>query len=167
MIFDETILYHGATTIVCEPLTHVGRSDLDFGPGFYLTKDRQQAEKWAMTKAGRKKNQKAILNIYKFNQKLFEDANYKTRIFHQYNVEWLDFVAYSRKGQKPWIGYDWIEGGIANDSVISTVDAYVDGMITAEKAMDNLVKENLNHQVCISNQEIIDKYLTFLESSEL
>ena len=71
------------------------------------------------------------------------------------------------KKHESWSGFDWIEGGIANDSVISTVDAYIDGMITAEKAMDELVKEELKHQVCIGNQEIIDKYLSFVESVEI
>lgn len=159
---------HGATTIVREPLTHVGRSDLDFGPGFYVTNDKNQAVKWAITKAGRKKNSKAILNIYRFDQERFlSDAQYITKIFPLYNVEWLDFIAYSRKGHQPWLGIDWIEGGIANDSVISTVDAYIDNMITAEKAMDELIKEHLKHQVCISNQEIIDQYITFVESIEI
>ena len=44
---------------------------------------------------------------------------------------------------------------------------YIDGMITVDKAMDELVKEELKHQVCISNQEIIDKYLSFVESVEI
>lgn len=168
MLNDNTILYHGATAIVREPLTRVGRPDLDFGPGFYVTNDHSQAENWAITKASRKKNLKGILNIYKFDQRLFElESNYSLKIFPSYNVEWLDFVAFSRKGRQPWSDLDWIEGGIANDSVISTVDAYVDGLITAEKAMDALVREELKHQVCISNQEIIDKYLTFIESVEL
>lgn len=168
MLNDNHILYHGATTVVSEPLTSVGRYDLDFGQGFYVTNDRSQAEKWAMTKAGRKKSQKAILNIYRFDQEKFEvEGDYKTKVFPLYNVEWLDFIAYSRKGHKPWAGFDWIEGGIANDSVISTVDAYIDGMITAEKAMDELVKEELKHQVCIGNQEIIDKYLSFVEAIEI
>ena len=40
-------------------------------------------------------------------------------------------------------------------------DVYVDDLITAEQAMDKLIDEELHHQVCISNQEIIDKYLIF------
>lgn len=79
----------------------------------------------------------------------------------------LDFIAASRKGKQPWAGFDWIEGGIANDSVISTVDAYVDGSMPAEMALGKLVKEELKHQVCISNQLIIDQYLTFQESIQL
>ena len=87
MLNDNHILYHGATVVVREPLTSVGRSDLDFGPGFYVTNDRSQAVKWAITKAGRKKRQKAILNIYHFNQEKFEaDGSYKMKVFPLYNV---------------------------------------------------------------------------------
>ena len=165
---DEYVLFHGATSVVCEPLTHVGRPDLDFGPGFYLTNNREQAVSWALTKAARKKNHKAVLNVYRFEQGLFlSEKAFRSRIFPSYDKEWLDFIAESRKGQQPWAGYDWIEGGIANDSVISTVEAYVDGFITAEVALGRLVNENLKHQVCISNQVIIDKYLSFVEAIEL
>lgn len=69
MLNDDSILYHGATTVVSEPLTNVGRLDLDFGPGFYVTNDRSQAVKWAITKAARKKRQKAILNIIALTKK--------------------------------------------------------------------------------------------------
>ena len=168
MYIDDYILYHGAVLSVPEPLAHVGRPDLDFGPGFYVTNDRDQAIKWANTKAGRKRGLKPILNIYRFDQERFiADGNYSMKIFPEYNVEWLDFIAYSRKGQQPWKGLDWIEGGIANDGVISTVDAYIDGRMTPEMAMGELIKEDLRHQVCILNQEIIDRYITFVESIEI
>ncbi len=168
MYIDDHILYHGAVVSVREPLAHVGRSDLDFGPGFYVTNDRDQAIKWANTKAGRKRGLKPVLNIYNFDQERFiADGNYAMKIFPEYNVEWLDFIAYSRKGKQPWKGLDWIEGGIANDGVISTVDAYIDGRMTPEMAMGELIKEDLRHQVCILNQESIDRYLTFVESIEI
>lgn len=168
MYIDDHILYHGAVLSVPEPLAHVGRPDLDFGPGFYVTNDRDQAIKWANTKAGRKRGLKPVLNIYRFDQERFiVDGNYSMKIFPEYNVEWLDFIAYSRKGQQPWKGLDWIEGGIANDGVISTVDAYIDGRMTPEMAMGELIKEDLRHQVCILNQEIIDRYITFVESIEI
>lgn len=82
-------------------------------------------------------------------------------------ILWLDFIAQSRKNCKPWEGYDWIEGGIADDRVISTVDAYIDGYMSASQAMDRLVNEQLRHQVCILNQEIIDNYMVFDHSETL
>ncbi|GEM_PF-6270857 len=30
-------VYHGAVQVVKEPLVHVGRENLDFGKGFYVT----------------------------------------------------------------------------------------------------------------------------------
>lgn len=165
---NNIFLYHGATAIVREPLTNVGRSDLDFGPGFYLTNDREQAVKWAQTKAGRKKGLSAVLNIYSFDLDTFlADQTYHRLVFSSYDIQWLDFIAASRKGQQPWKNLDWIEGGIANDSVISTVDAYVDNSMPAEMAIGKLIKEDLKHQVCISNQLIIDRYLHFREAVEL
>ena len=36
-------LYHGSHVSVPSPLTGVGRKELDFGPGFYVTNLREQA----------------------------------------------------------------------------------------------------------------------------
>ncbi len=160
------LLYYGSTVEVLKPSATYGRADLDFGPGFYLSNNREQAEKWANTKASRHNNSIAVLNIYTFDEQLFEssETKYIKCIFETYNIEWLDFVAASRKGKQPWLNIDWIEGGIANDNVITTVDAYVDGFITAEQAIKQLMHEDLRHQVCIQNQKIIDSFLHFKES---
>lgn len=51
--------------------------------------------------------------------------------------------------------------------MISTVDAYIDGFITPEEmAMDRLINEKLHRQICILSQEIINRYLKFVESFE-
>ena len=39
-MMDRT-LYHGSSVIVEQPLASIGRRDLDFGPGFYLTPLRE------------------------------------------------------------------------------------------------------------------------------
>lgn len=43
----KVILYHGSFIAVKSPLVSVGRRELDFGPGFYVTRLRDQAERWA------------------------------------------------------------------------------------------------------------------------
>lgn len=60
--------------------------------------------------------------------------------------------------------YDIVEGGVANDNVIDTVEDYENGIITAEQVLGQLRYKKVNHQICILNQEIIDKYLTFKHS---
>lgn len=39
--------------------------------------------------------------------------------------------------------------------------------MTPEMAIDKLVNQRLHHQICILNQEIIDRYLLFVESFEV
>lgn len=60
--------------------------------------------------------------------------------------------------------FDVVEGGVANDSVIDTVEDYEKGIITAEQALGQLKYKKVNHQICILNQEVIDKYLIFVKS---
>lgn len=160
-------LYHGSVLSVPKPLANISRRDLDFGPGFYMTSLREQAEKWARIKSERHKNSTPTLNVYELDDFGLSNTSYCGLKFESYNKDWLDFVASSRKGNNPWVGYDYIEGGIANDSVITTVDLYVDGLITVEQALDKLINEDLRHQLCILNQSIIDQFLTFKESLDL
>ena len=49
-------LYHGSSAKVEAPLVHLGRTDLDFGQGFYLTQLKEHAEAWAIIICSRKKN---------------------------------------------------------------------------------------------------------------
>ena len=72
-----------------------------------------------------------------------------------------------RKGKDISSEYDIVEGGVANDNVIDTVEDYEKGIITAEQALGQLCYKKINHQICILNQEVIDKYLSYIESITL
>lgn len=69
-----------------------------------------------------------------------------------------------RKGGSMQSKYDLVEGGVANDNVIDTVEDYENGIITADQALGQLKYKEVNHQICILNQEIADKYLSFISS---
>ena len=43
-------VYHGSVEIVDQPLVHIGRDNLDFGKGFYVTDVIKQAKTWAQIK---------------------------------------------------------------------------------------------------------------------
>lgn len=45
--------------------------------------------------------------------------------FTAYDKDWLDFIVGNRQGKNPAKDYDYIEGGIANDRVIDTVNLYM------------------------------------------
>ena len=161
-------LYHGTYLSIPEPLAKVGRKNLDFGPGFYLTMIESQAKDWAIIISSRKgRETKAVVNVYHFDIESAEADNVRLKRFNTYNIEWLNYVVDCRKGKDISLDYDIVEGGVANDNVIDTVEDYEKGIITAEQALGQLRYKKVNHQICILNQEVIDKYLLYIESITL
>ena len=127
-----------------------------------------QAINWATIIAGRKgRNTKGVINIYDFDIEKAEKDNIRFKRFPSYDIEWLDYVVDCRKGKDISSSYDIVEGGVANDNVIDTVEDYEKGIITAEQALGQLRYKQINHQICILNQEVIDKYLLHIKSITL
>lgn len=161
-------LYHGSYVRIEYPEVTKGRTKVDFGQGFYLTSIQSQAEKWSRVIAFRKGPAfKPVVNVFELSDDLFTDANFSIKSFEEYNVEWLEYVVDCRKGGKLQLEYDVVEGGVANDNVIDTVEDFENGRITAEQALGQLIFKKVNHQICIRNQQIIDKYLKFVSSYNL
>lgn len=160
-------LYHGSYIEVATPFVGLGRKKVDFGQGFYLTKLQSQAQSWAAAIAERKgRNIRPVVSSYNLDYDSIISNGYRIKVFEKYDLEWLDYVIDCRRGGMMHKQYDLVEGGVANDNVIDTVEDYENGIINAEQALGQLVYKKVNHQICILNQEIIDKYLVFI-SSEL
>lgn len=160
-------LYHGSTSIVKYPLVAAGRNGLDFGKGFYLTSLEEQAARWTARVKLLGARNIGYINEYSFDIEKLSEGNYRRINFDSYNRDWLEFVVSNRKGGDRWKQYDVVEGGVANDQVIDTVENYLSGVITAEQALGKLVYAKPNHQICILNQEVIDRCLTFEAYREL
>ena len=156
------IVYHGSIISVSEPLVTVGRKNLDFGPGFYVTDIREQAISWASRPLNA--GQPHILNVYEFDKDSVAQSKYNYLQFESYNIDWLDFVVGTRRGQELWTGYDVIEGGIANDRIFNTIELYISNLIPKEDALKRLQYEQPNNQICILSQSVIDSSLHFVES---
>lgn len=61
-------------------------------------------------------------------------SKFKVLQFKEYDEKWLDFIVANRSSLNKWKEYDYIEGGIADDRVIDTIEAYMIGNITLEMA---------------------------------
>ena len=85
----------------------------------------------------------------------------RCKVFKAYDIEWLEFIVGNRTGQELAKGYDYIEGGVANDRVIDTVNLYIAGLMELNTALRELSKHQPNNQMCLLNQEIIHKYLIY------
>lgn len=155
------ILYHTSISTIDKPDVVHSRPHLDFGKGFYLTGIRMQAVSYGDRFI--KQGEVAILNQYELQP---IDSNFSHKIFNAYDAEWLDFIAACRKGL-PHQHFDIIEGGVADDQVFNTIDLYFAGIYTKEQALQELRFKKPNHQICITNQAVIDQYLRFIKSVKL
>ena len=158
-------VYHGATDVVSSPICAFGRPRLDFGQGFYVTDIKEQAIRWAKTMSG-KRSLPPVLNIYTLNRELILLEG-KHKIFTSYDAEWLDFIVANRRGKNLASEYDYIEGGIANDRVIDTVNLYIQGLIDSATALQQLAFCKPNNQICLINQSLTDKYLHYYGSERI
>ncbi len=141
-----------------QPDTHHSRRELDFGPGFYLTSIREQAEKYSVRFSRRKES--AWLNIYDMKDD-WSEWNIKT--FEHYNEEWLDFVLQCRRGTS-FGDYDMVIGGIADDKVFETVDMFFSGLLPKEETLRRLAFEKPNIQYCIRRDAMLRDLITFTDA---
>lgn len=156
-------IYHGTTEVIENPDVKHSKRYLDFGKGFYLTTYETQAQKWALRKAMRK-NTEAIVNIYELDENW---ESFRVLSFEEENDKWLDFVCACRKGEELNMDYDIIIGNVADDDVFKTVDMYFRGLWDKEKVLGELRYYKMNNQICIVNQETIDKLLTYVDYYEV
>lgn len=156
-------VYHGSNVVVNEPLVGIGRENLDFGLGFYVTALTEQADTWAGNKARYYMQSEGYVSQYEFDKNAAVAA-FRYHKFEAYDREWLHFIVGNRDGGDEWCQWDIIEGGVANDRVIDTVENYKAGLIDEETALRLLAQHQPNHQICITKQEVVDRYLRFAGS---
>jgi hypothetical protein len=118
------ILYHGSLETIKEPNPFIGRKNVDFGQGFYLTDLREQAVRWLKRRKKTNSLKKGILNIYEYT----ENVDLKIKKFNGYCEEWLDFVVLNRTNNASNADYDIVIGNVADDEVIVAIDNYIEAL---------------------------------------
>ncbi|MFC2335468.1 MAG: DUF3990 domain-containing protein [Prevotella sp.] len=111
-------LYHG-TNIKFNKID-LGKSKpcKDFGPGFYLSDRRQQAEELANARVELLGGKPFVLE-YDFNESLLNNNQLNIRLFDDYTEDWANFIIANRNNSLPTPihHYDIVVGPIANDRV--------------------------------------------------
>lgn len=157
-------VYHAGVEEIKKPDVFHSRPQLDFGPGFYLTDIYEQAVNWSIRRANKFKREPIINKYLLRREDLRELSGGRSCIFKAYNDEWLDFVVGNRLGQDLWKSYDYIEGGVADDRVVDTIDLYMTGFIPRSEGIERLKYLKPNNQICISRQSLLDEFLSFTDS---
>lgn len=174
MILNNNMeLYHGSYMIVDKPDLAKCNKGKDFGQGFYITTDYNQAKKFvsssirkAMKNGATVDGKKGYVSVYKMDI----DLDYKIYEFKSADSEWLHCVAAHRRSSlfkngvlDEWKKYDVIIGKIADDTTNQVITAYIEGLYgepgteTADNiAISLLMPERLNNQICIRTDKALD-----------
>lgn len=152
------IVYHGSfMTVKKTDIEHSFRQ-LDFGKGFYVTGNYEQAENWARRKVLIMGKGSPIINIYKMNEN-WDGLRVKT--FDENLVEWLDFVCGCRDEELFYQQYDMITGKVANDKVFRVIDMYRSGDWSRERALKEIKVYPNYEQTAFITSKAIERLLTF------
>ena len=133
------ILYHGSTVDITRIDLSRSRPNKDFGRGFYLSADKQQALRMAQFKALTEGGQ-PVLNTYEFDERAMTDERLRVLTFDGYSRQWVDFIFLNRNNpvERPAHDYDIVYGPIANDRVGVQIGKYEAGDITLDQFLENL-----------------------------
>ena len=155
------LLYHGSNVEVSNPQILTSDRCLDFGKGFYLTSNFDQAKRWAELTVKRRKTGKATISVFDFDDTSVSDL--KILHFSQAQKEWLEYVTMNRKNQViPNDDYDIVIGPVANDRTMPVISLYFAGIYDIEETIKRLMPQKLCDQYTFRSENAIKK-LKFLE----
>lgn len=172
--FNNITVYHGSYTVVSEPDLNKCKEGKDFGRGFYITTDKNQAIKFAKLIAQRYNTTFGVLNEYILSD--MEGLSYYA--FENTDMDWLNCVVGNRRKQykklsQKWIDYDVLSGKVANDDTSTVINAYLLGIYgevgsiaAGQTAISNLEPENLKDQLCFRTDKALVK-LSFVKSEKV
>lgn len=147
-------VYHGSYTTIKQPKVIIGRNTKDFGPGFYCTILREQAERWA------RRYDTPIINTYTVRM----NTHLHILEFQSMTEEWLDFIINCRHGIPH--DYDIVIGAMADDQIYNYISDYMDGILTREQFWTLARFKYPTHQINFCTKEAF-KCLEFVSSKEV
>jgi len=158
-------LYHGSDIQVSHPEIDKGKPYKDFGKGFYLSADINQANEMASQRASQFIDAKPIVTTFEFDESAMTDGSLKVKQFETYTEEWAEFVLRNRdrKTPQPYHDYDIVYGPIADDSIVRQLRKFELGDI---KTLADLMRElkypqGITFQYFFGSEKALQK-LTFL-----
>lgn len=155
------ILYHGSNIKIKTPKIIPSKRLLDFGMGFYLTSDFEQARKWAVRTTSRRESGIPTISMFSIGEsdiKKLERLEFKVA-----SKEWLRYISMNRTDQSVKDSYDIVMGPVANHQAIRTINNYLKGYFNEDIAIQLLLPQNLKDQFVFKTE----RALSVLKFSEV
>lgn len=133
-------LYHGSNIRIGVPNIRYSKPFKDFGRGFYLSADKQQAWDMAFQKVNQTREGKAEVTEFLFDETAMSSGYLKVLNFPDYSEEWAQFVLNNRNKNAlhPTHDYDIVYGPIADDGVTYQLRRYEGGVISLSRLVEEL-----------------------------
>lgn len=142
-------LYHGSNVEIDHIDLSRSKRGKDFGQGFYLNANRQQALDMAVRTARTMMTGRPVVNVYEFDETLLDGhTGLNVKVFDDYCSEWAEFVLKNRSNNTavPVHPFDIVVGPIANDTVGVQIRRFMNGYIPMNVLIDEL-RYRGNHAV--------------------
>ena len=133
-------LYHGSYVDIKEIDFSMSFPNKDFGKGFYLSDDYEQAFQIAKFKSEALDVQ-PVVNVYEFDEEILSHPELlSVKVFKEYSEDWADFVLRNRTSDngESIHNFDIVYGPIANDRVGLQIRKLIEHDITFERFIENL-----------------------------
>lgn len=129
-------LYHGSNIEIKKIDLSMSKPNKDFGQGFYLSEDKEQAIQMANFKT-MLLGGVPVVTEFDFDESALNSSDLNIKIFREYSEEWADFVFDNREGCGT-TGFDIVYGPIANDKVGLQIRKLKDGSIDKVEFLNRL-----------------------------
>ena len=151
------ILYHGSNVEIDKIDLSQSKIGKDFGKGFYLNPNFDQAFKMAVRAKNINKDGSEIVSAFEFEDDILTKSELKVKIFSDYSKEWADFVVANRnnKSEMPIHPFDIVIGPIADDNVGTQIYRYSRGFIDIDKLIAELKFEERTIQYFFGTERAI------------
>ena len=154
------ILYHGSNIAVILPDLSKSKPYKDFGKGFYLSADINQAQRMAEQRTLILQTGSPTVSRFQFDEQWMQSPELRVKIFENYSEEWAQFVLMNRDMNvaQPAHDYDIVYGPIADDGVTFQLRRYKAGAITLSELVQELrFSQGITFQYYFGTQRALDK----------
>lgn len=154
-------LFHGSDTTIEKIDLGLSKPYKDFGKGFYLSDNFEQAMEMAKQRVRQKLGMGSpVVSTFEFDETILSGNDLKVKIWNDYCVEWAEFVLRNRNRMinQPCHDYDIVYGPIADDSVTFQLRRYLAGYLSINQLIYELkFKKGITFQYFFANEKAISK----------
>ena len=146
-IMDKITVYHSSFSIIEKPDIFHGRTNADFGQGFYVSRNKDFSLRWAKAR----KNETSYINVYEL------DTNELNILHLQRDENWFSYIFDNRNRVNDlYKDYDLIIGPIANDTIYDTFGIITSGILSKQEAMKLLMIGPSYEQIVLKSKKAAD-----------